>query len=663
MPKPRRRSPAEFVARRSSFVVPLAAVTLTFIIRLWFILEMRGSPFSTVSAQTIDAWYYHTWALDILHHGSLGSEVFFLRPLYPYLLAGVYALAGQSVLAVQLFQTFLAAASCFLLYDSTRRIFGRTAGLVAAFGFALTGVLVFYTGTLLYVEVTVFFSLLTLWLMLVAGTGVWRWVLAGVSFGLMVVCRPEMLVLLPGFLIVLWLRKPGPVSPGPGTKPAAVLPKKKTEKGMGSRTRVRNLGFMAGAALLVVAVVPIRNLLVARDFVPFTAHSGVNFYYGWNRYTDGTWQQTELERTTGFSHEQLKHVARVVDGREVSWSRASSHWTRKALEFVAQKPGRALWLLGRKFLLFWSDYEVPNNYYPETARPLSLALKFAFVGFGLIAALGLVGIVLALRRKGPRDQGVKGSSAGLSHSITSSLYPLLFIVAYLLSALVFYVLSRLRAPVIPFLLMFAGFGLVEIVRAGKDRCWLKFAVTALAAVVLYTCSHFMPVNRSQYSAQAWTQAGNIYMTMNSGRAFDAFHKALAAEPGNVVARYGLFTALAGMGNTKEAEVQYEQLMKVVGQDPRNRALAETAGGRLAIAHRDFPEAARHYQAAAMLDPLNVENYYLLGLVYISMDSLEQARTVLSRALELSPQHDAARSALDMVESHLAGKPASSSSGK
>jgi len=118
-----------------------------------------------------------------------------------------------------------------------------------------------------------------------------------------------------------------------------------------------------------------------------------------------------------------------------------------------------------------------------------------------------------------------------------------------------------------------------------------------------------------------------------------------------------------MGNTEEAEVQYEQLMKVVGQDPRNRALAETAGGRLAIAHRDFPKAARHYQAAAMLDPLNVENYYLLGLVYISMDSLEQARTVLSRALELSPQHDAARSALDMVESHLAGKPASSSSGK
>lgn len=619
-------SPPLSRARLTAFGLPALAVALTFAIRLWFILEMRGHPFSTLSAQMIDPWQYHVWALEILHRSFWGSEVFFLRPLYPYLLAAIYRVFGVGVLPVQLLQALLAAASCLLLYDSTRRVFHRTAGLFAAFGFALTGILVFYTGTLLYVEVTVFFSLFALWLVLVAGDRLWCWALAGVSFGLAVICRPELLVLLPFFVWLLWRQK----------------------------TAVRRLALLAGAAIVVVAAVPIRNLAVAREPVLFTAHSGINFYYGWNPWADGTWQQTELERTAGFSHAQLKRIARVVDGRELSWSQASSHWTREGLEYIARNPGRTLWLLGRKFLLFWSNYEIPNNYYPETARPFSLALKLAFVNFGLVAALGLAGMVLALRRKAekPRNQGTRGPSVRLAPFVPLSLYPFLLVAAYLLSALAFYVLSRLRAPVMPFLLMFAGYALSEIIAAARRKKWSRLVVVLVPVAALYVGSNLVPVDRQTYTAQAWTQAGNVYMTMGSGRAFDAFRRALGAEPGNPVTRYGLFVALAGMGKMREAEAEYQELVRVASHDRRNRVLVELAGGRIAVARRDFPRAAQHYEAAATLDPLNAENHYLLGLVLVSMDSLEQARLALSRALEIDPNHDAARSALKLVESRL-----------
>ncbi|MEO0080852.1 MAG: tetratricopeptide repeat protein [candidate division WOR-3 bacterium] len=700
-----RRPPTADRRPLTTTILPALAVVLTFAIRLWFILEMRGHPFSVISAQVIDSWYYHTWALDIVHKSLWGNEVFFLRPLYPYMLAGLYAIFGPKVFPVQLFQCFLAAVSCFLLYDSTRRIFGRTSALFAAFGFALTGIIVFYTGALLYVEVTVFFSLLTLWLVLwsvtspsplaspfkkegkegkgqkppspspsplkgegMKGRGSWRWAIAGISFGLLVICRPEMLILLPAFVIVLWrtlgagrrvqtAQRTAPQlevrsnasPPSPSSSPF----KGEGTKGRGAPTRLRAIITMTACALATIAVVPIRNLIVAREPVLFTAHSGINFYYGWNPWTDGTWQQTELERTAGFSHQQLKRISRMIDGRELSWSQASAYWTRKGLEFVVRTPGRSLWLLSRKFLLFWSNYEVPSNYYPETAWPYSVALKVAFLNFGLIAALGLVGVFLALSRNGSRVQGFQGSSAGPHPSVPLALYPLFFILAFLVSSLVFYVLSRLRAPVIPFFLMFAGYAVAETVSAIRQGKWMRSAVISAAAIILYAGSGLIPVDRRTYTAQAWTQAGNTYMTMGSSRAFDAFRRAIDANPANPVARYGLFVAYAGLGRTKEAEAEYRELAKVVGTDPRNRVLAELAGGRLAIARRDFALAIRHYKAAVELDPLNAENYYLLGLVYVSMDSLEPARAALSQAIRIDPNHDAARSSLEKVEAHLA----------
>ncbi len=594
---------------RKHLLLPAAAIILTFLVRLLFILEIRGHPFSVISAQVVDSYYYHRWALEILSGNFWGSEVFFLRPLYPYLLALVYAVFGRgNLLWVQLLQTAMAAASCFLLYDSTRRIFNRTSALIAGFGFALTGILVFYTGALLYVELTVLLSLLTVWLMLVAGRHWWRWLLAGISFGLMVICRPELLLLLPLFLLFLRRKK----------------------------VKFRNLGTMAAAALLVIVLVPIRNLLIAGDPVLFTAHSGINFYYGNNPSADGTWQPAgEIEDAAGFSHDRLKQTARTVNGREVPWSRASNHWMRKGLDFLVSNSGPAVVLIGRKFLLFWGNYEVPNNYYPETARASSLFLRLAFINFGLLAAFGVIGMVLAWNKR-------------------SKAWPAyLFVAAYLFSSLAFYVLSRLRAPVIPFLLMLGGFGLHEITRlfrSHKPRQAMPAFALGLAVLV---GSILIPVKKSTYSAQAWTQVGNIHLNHRKiGPALNALHRALEADPDNPSARYSLLVSYAGAGKTEKAEAEYRRLAAIVVRDPRNRILGLLGAARIAIAHRSFPEAVRLYRAAIEQDPSDPEKHFLLGLVYVSMDSLLQARVELDRAVDLDPAHGEAHSALEAVESHL-----------
>ena len=49
---------------------------------------------------------------------------------------------------------------------------------------------------------------------------------------------------------------------------------------------------------------------------------------------------------------------------------------------------------------------------------------------------------------------------------------------------------------------------------------------------------------------------------------------------------------------------------------------------------------------------NAENHYLLGLVYVSMDSLVQARLSLQQAVTLDPSHESALEALRAVEAQL-----------
>jgi len=646
-------------AERESRLWLLVALALTFVIRLWFVLSMRGHPFSTIGPQMLDSYYYHRWAIDIISGKLWGTEVFFLRPLYPYLLALVYAIFGQHILAVQLIQAVLATVSCFLLYDSTRRIFGARSAAFASIGFALTGVLVFYTGALLYVEITILLSLLFLWLTFVAGRRTWLSVLGGACFGLLVICRPELLMLLPVVLVWLWRRSR--VYGSPHTLPRF------------------GLDALTVAALLVIAIVPIRNFIVAHDPVIFTAHSGVNFYYGNNPSADGTWQPTrELEKGGGFSLERMAQVSRTINGHEVKASEASSYWLRQGLAFIAHEPGKYIKLLGRKFVLFFNNYEVPNDYYLDTARAASLPLKLAFINYGLVLALGVLGMAWAWPIG--KSEGRSSNAERATHRRMLAMPAYFFVAAYLISSLVFYVLSRLRAPVIPFLLMFAGYAASELVEAVRQRRFVRIAAGVVPAVAVYIISAIIPVNRSVYSAQAWTQEGNIYLGQQDFvKAVSAFNRALVALPSYNYARYSLVLALAGTGQVSDAQAQMLKIEQATAYSTDRNTLLSLAAARIAIANaistadpkwrpaRRLADAwvavaDSQYTAAESLYRANMEqnwgdaeSSFLLGVVYIKTDSFPQAREWLGRAATLDPTNDAARSALSLLEKAAASR--------
>ncbi len=588
------------------WLVPLLAALLTGALRIWFVLTLQQHPYSAPAPQIIDPWYYHNQALAISSGDFWGNEVFFLRPLLPYLLAPFYAVFGIRLLPFLLFQTVLAALSCLLLWDITRRIFNRLAAALAAFSFALTGILVFYTGTLLYVELTIFLSLLFVWLLFVPGKHFWRWLAAGLDFGLLVICRPELLIILPA--LILWLRR--------------------------NSVTVRSLFVLSLAALAVIAVVPLRNWLIARDPVLFTAHSGINFYYGNNPAADGTWQPAgELDRSIGFSHEKLKQASQIIDGRVLPWSQASAYWLQRGINFIVSHPLQYLRLLGRKLLLHLANYEIPNNYYPETVR--AVPLRLAFLNFGTALALGIIGMVWAWPRR-------------------RAAAPLYFTVAaFLLSSLLFYVLSRLRAPTIPFLLTFAGFALAELWQALRQRRYPRAIAGITGAILLYAASALIPVNRREYSAQAWAQIGNILLQNRQGRqAMDALEHALQYDSTSVSARYSLIELLCAAGRRSEAARELQRLARDAAGSSAGNTLVQLASARVAIACRDFPVAVATYQAILAQDSTNATAWHMLGLVYISTGDYLLAAAALEHALRLDPANTDAASALARLNQRL-----------
>jgi tetratricopeptide (TPR) repeat protein len=266
---------------------------------------------------------------------------------------------------------------------------------------------------------------------------------------------------------------------------------------------------------------------------------------------------------------------------------------------------------------------------------MSLPLRLAFINFGLVLALGLLGMVWAWPNRGP------------------ALPVYLFVAAYLISSLLFYVLSRLRTPVLPFLLMFAGYGLNELVEAVKQRKNLRAAMALAAGIAVYLGSSFTPAKKQSYSAQAWTQTGNVYLGQRQRiQAIAAFRRALEIQPSGYAARYSLIIALAGAGEIDEAEAELPLLAQTGASSSEGRSLVRLASGRLAIARRAYARADSIYQTALAENPNDVEANYMLGLVYISMGSLEQAREHLARAAALEPGQQPIREALNAVESRL-----------
>ncbi|HVR08944.1 MAG TPA: hypothetical protein VMW75_12920, partial [Thermoanaerobaculia bacterium] len=106
--------------------LPAAVFALALAVRLAYNFEIRDLP--TLHELVMDAQRYDALARDILDHGWRPREAFYQAPLYPYLLAAVYAVSGRSATAMRLVQAAAGALTAALAAIAAGRLCQRAPG-------------------------------------------------------------------------------------------------------------------------------------------------------------------------------------------------------------------------------------------------------------------------------------------------------------------------------------------------------------------------------------------------------------------------------------------------------------------------------------------------------------------------------------------------------
>lgn len=398
----------------------LLRLTLLWIVTLSPALEAK----TTLS---LDAVSYHQTAANLVERQIFTSPVdppydpnlpsTFRPPLTPFFLAGIYAVFGIDLFWGRVGLAILNSLSCGLLYLFTQKLIGHTTGIIAGlvcsvYPFFLLLVLIPLTEGL-----SIFLSLLLLFLLyrftpssqspninssrqLYPG-----WLISvGVVFGLALLNKASNIVLLP--CIFVW-----------------------SMFSLSGSWRLRCLRFLLILAMTSLIIFPwaMRNQRITGTFTPINSNGGWTFYLGNNAYTEVNVSALENGTTNGWiPPEEVFLPFKDLSFQDTQKYEKRSIWL--GVSFIRENPAKFFNLAWRKLKIFWSPYAHlvdQMSWYP-------------------LAIISMIGIVYSLK------------------DWKKHLLIYLFILASMSIPVVFTSMPRFRAPVMPFLMFYGAFGLVNI---------------------------------------------------------------------------------------------------------------------------------------------------------------------------------------------------------
>jgi len=402
-------------------IQPIGVFLLALILRAIYLIEIQGTPL--VEQLLIDSATYDRFARLILEGRFHGEEVYSMNVLYPWFLALIHKLArGEG--AVPWVQAILDSGSCLMIFHLASRQFDRRVGLWSGIVSALYGPFIFYSGAVLTPTLINFFCLASL-LLLVRYVDKPAWapaLLAGLAIGFASLGRGNTVLLVPLSLLFF---------------PVAVR---------GVRRALSHWVLFAAGAAILLLLVTARNYMVEQEIVPVSANYAA-FYIGHNEKSNGLYTLPDFVASADFEGEvggTRKAVEKAL-GRPVTVAESAGYLFDRGIEYVMAHPGEEVIRTAKKFYFFWNQTESPTNLSYYFARDFSGLLRFLPISFGWLVPFAALG---AFHTRGKWRR----------HLI---LY--LYMAVYLLTALIFFVSSEYRLPIVPVVIPFAVVGVISIV--------------------------------------------------------------------------------------------------------------------------------------------------------------------------------------------------------
>lgn len=278
-------------------------------------------------------------------------------PVFPLFLALVYKIFGHSFLAAKIALAIVSSVICLLIYLISRFFMTEKHSIIAVFLYAVYPASIFWTGYLAPETLTAFLLLLGIYFVLLSfDRSIGFSLIAGVVFGIAVLCRSVILVLVP-------------------LVPAAyfILKDKKAFK----KSFVFIMGF------LVIMPWVVRNWMIHHCFVLVSTEGGVVFYIANNEYS--------LSQPSGFYHAE-----NIEEFRGLSEVETDKKFYRMAFDFIRKHPFIYFNLVWDRFIRFWRFYphtiSGPGENYSIKHQLISLFSESPLI------ILGFCGMLISIRK-------------------------------------------------------------------------------------------------------------------------------------------------------------------------------------------------------------------------------------------------------------------------
>lgn len=610
-------------------VLPFTIAAAALALRLLYIRQIQNTPLDW--GLVTDSSVYERAARDIAAGNFAYSDYAIINPFYPFFAALFYRLFGFHNSILLLVQAVAEAASVLLIYYIAKHEFRAISATIASSAYALYRMAIFYSGIRIATTLEIFLALAfaALLLRLCRGHKTYHFVLPGLLGGILGQARANFFLVFGVVSLWLLLRR---------------------RRDSGTKSALTSVASLYAGLAIVLCLLSLRNYSVSGHASPFVNQSGLMFYIGNNPRATGFYTAP-----AGIPHTPLAavtasvYLAKRETGRDLTAAEASQYWFTKAMGFIRSHPAHEVRLLAKKLLLFFRKEEAPLNVVYDLAFQDVPLLRLPLVPFGLVAPLALVGVALAVMRR-------------------RASFLLIYLFSYVGSVIVFFISGRYRLPVLPVLLIFAGYGAEELGRFAMARHWraLGLSLAALSGFALvsaydlpfarYTvnpAAHYGNLGATYFNrgfndkaagyfrkaiqmdssyTSAYYTFGLIYEKTRPDSAVALFQKTIALDPLHAKAHLHLGVLLAA---GKEPEKAAEYFARTLALDPSS-ADAHAQLGDLLMDRGLFAQALEHYTRALAVNPKNADAWFNAGAACYGMKSYGQALEFFAGYLRLAP---------------------------
>lgn len=431
----------DYIGQLDERKVLLSIFMISLIIRLLYVTFFPTMIFS-------DAKSYDSMAIGLIEGKGYGGGISsYWPPGQPLFLAAIYSVFGYNPQIACIFQAFISSLTCIVIYYIGKTVLNKKIGIISGFIAAFYPTFIIFCGDLRSETLFLFlFTLAILGLLKIhEELSAKNILIAGASFGLAMLVRPAIMGLIPFTLI--WVL-------------------------LSSKDRKKNLMIFMAIFLIAMAVVSpwtVRNYTVHHEFVLVSTNGGVNLWLGNNADATGmacnySKNETMLWTIWNMSDDEVKRDKLFYE---------------KGCEFIKENPITVIGLDLKKFAYFWGfpfhffALHLNDQFINPIPKWLFMVLApLTILPYMLLIPLAIFGITFY--QKWDRK-------------------------AYLLILLIFYYTllhsiilaeTRYHLQIIPFLIVFAAYGVCSInrvlseIRSGDSKTKRKMMMFFLLSVVL-----------------------------------------------------------------------------------------------------------------------------------------------------------------------------------